>query len=67
MPKSGARRPFGLLRAASEGLTLALLIAVYAGWLVLIFSGPCLLLPRRKKSPHGENSLGHRLRGDQKE
>ncbi|MGB1147385.1 MAG: fatty acid desaturase [Alphaproteobacteria bacterium] len=39
MPKSGARRPFGLLRAASEGLTLALLIAVYAGWLVLIFSG----------------------------
>ena len=25
--------------------------------LVLIFSGPCLLLPRRKKSPHGENSL----------
>ena len=25
--------------------------------LVLIFSGTCLLLPRRKKSPRGENRL----------
>jgi len=25
--------------------------------LVLIFSGPCLLFPRRKKSPHRENRL----------
>ena len=39
MPGPAERRSFGLLRAASEGLTLLLLLAVYAAWMALLFSG----------------------------
>ena len=51
----------GMMTAADEGIrNVTDAFKRHRLWdntLVLILSGPCLLLPRRKKSPRGENRL----------